>query len=68
MFFLQIETWYLNAYNTMTSACSSVRLLFGFTFIASHGQDYNQVISWVDEIHYSFNILMFDIAHKIMDD
>jgi len=29
---------------------------------------YNQVISWVDEIHYSFNILMFDIARKIMDD
>lgn len=31
------------------------------------GAYYNQVISWVDEIHYSFNILMFDIAHKIMD-
>jgi len=32
------------------------------------GAYYNQVISWVDEIHYSFNILMFVIAHKIMDD
>jgi len=32
------------------------------------GAYYNQVISWVDEIHYSFNILMFDIVHKIMDD